>query len=87
MATILTDVSLATHAPSNALTTRWDALDVLRGLTIILMLLNLGPGSWEFNFEQWVSPPAASLLFGICGILFLYAVLLVCHRRRWILKL
>jgi len=50
MATTLTDVSLATRAPSNALTTRWDALDVLRGLTIILMLLNLGPGSWEFNY-------------------------------------
>jgi predicted acyltransferase len=30
--------------------TRWDALDVLRGLTIMLMLLNLSPGSWEFNY-------------------------------------
>lgn len=30
--------------------TRWDALDVLRGLTIMLMLLNLAPGSWEFNY-------------------------------------
>jgi len=30
--------------------TRWDALDVLRGLTIMLMLLNLSPGSWEHNF-------------------------------------
>jgi len=29
---------------------RWDALDVLRGLTIMLMLLNLAPGSWEFNY-------------------------------------
>jgi predicted acyltransferase len=29
---------------------RWDALDVLRGLTIILMLMNLTPGSWEHNF-------------------------------------
>lgn len=29
---------------------RWDALDVLRGLTIMLMLLNLSPGSWEHNF-------------------------------------
>jgi predicted acyltransferase len=29
---------------------RWDALDVLRGLTIMLMLLNLSPGSWEFNY-------------------------------------
>jgi hypothetical protein len=28
---------------------RWDALDVLRGLTIILM--NLMPGSWEFNYS------------------------------------
>jgi predicted acyltransferase len=30
---------------------RWDALDVLRGLTIMLMLLNLAPGSWEFNYS------------------------------------
>src|SRR3954470_1051820 len=29
---------------------RWDALDVLRGVTIIAMLLNLSPGSWEHNF-------------------------------------
>ena len=29
---------------------RWDALDVLRGLTIILMLMNITPGSWEFNY-------------------------------------
>jgi len=29
---------------------RWDALDVLRGLTIILMLMNLTPGSWEHNY-------------------------------------
>ena len=29
---------------------RWDALDVLRGLTILLMLTNLTPGSWETNF-------------------------------------
>jgi predicted acyltransferase len=29
---------------------RWDALDVLRGLTIILMLMNLSPGSWQHNY-------------------------------------
>jgi len=29
---------------------RWDALDVFRGLTIMLMLLNLSPGSWEYNY-------------------------------------
>jgi predicted acyltransferase len=33
---------------------RWDALDVLRGLTIMLMLLNLAPGSWEFNYSWLV---------------------------------
>jgi len=33
--------STSTPAPS----TRWDALDVLRGLTIMLMLLSLAPGS------------------------------------------
>ena len=29
---------------------RWDALDVLRGLTILLMLMNLTPGSWQSNY-------------------------------------
>jgi predicted acyltransferase len=33
------------------MTRRWDALDVLRGLTIILMLLNLSPGSWVYNYS------------------------------------
>ena len=32
------------------MTKRWDALDVLRGLTIILMMLNLSPGSWTHNY-------------------------------------
>jgi predicted acyltransferase len=36
---------------------RWDALDVLRGLTIMLMLLNLAPGSWEHNFGFLVHAP------------------------------
>jgi predicted acyltransferase len=35
-------------------TARWDALDVLRGFTIIAMLLNLNPGSWEFNYAWLV---------------------------------
>jgi predicted acyltransferase len=33
------------------MTKRWDALDVLRGLTIIVMLLNLSPGSWSTNYS------------------------------------
>jgi predicted acyltransferase len=33
---------------------RWDALDVFRGLTIMLMLLNLSPGSWSFNYPWLV---------------------------------
>ncbi|HTU67078.1 MAG TPA: DUF5009 domain-containing protein [Steroidobacteraceae bacterium] len=37
-------------AVSTSHSSRWDALDVLRGLTIMLMLLNLAPGSWEFNY-------------------------------------
>jgi len=37
-----------------AVSSRWDALDVLRGLTIMLMLLNLNPGSWEFNYSWLV---------------------------------
>lgn len=37
---------------------RWDALDVLRGITIIVMLLNMTPGSWSANYSfithvQW----------------------------------
>jgi predicted acyltransferase len=38
-------------------------------------------------FEQWLSPHAASLTFGLCVLCVLFAILLVCHRRRWILKL
>jgi predicted acyltransferase len=38
-------------------------------------------------FEQWVTPNAASLLFGLGGLASLFAILLVCHRKRWILKL
>lgn len=33
-----------------AVYTRWDALDVLRGLTIILMLMNRTPGFWAHNY-------------------------------------
>jgi predicted acyltransferase len=138
---------------------RWDALDVLRGLTIILMLMNLTPGSWDakgdtrgdlmrqlvaaavvvvisywlllyfvpvpgfgaprfdpvgswpsvidravigvqhffpywpvdgqvvFDPEGILSTCAASLLFALCGIGLIILVLLVCHRKRWILKL
>jgi predicted acyltransferase len=33
---------------------RWDALDVLRGLSIIGMLLNLNPGSWEHNYAALI---------------------------------
>src|SRR4030095_12432063 len=50
MSTTLTDISAAPRALPTAMSTRWDALDVLRGLTIILMLLNLGPGSWDKNY-------------------------------------
>lgn len=38
-------------------------------------------------FEQWMSPDWASLTFGLLALLFLLAILLVCHRQRWILKL
>lgn len=30
--------------------TRWQALDILRGLSIIFMLLNLNPGAWEHQY-------------------------------------
>jgi predicted acyltransferase len=38
-------------------------------------------------FGQFLTPNAASLAFGICGILAIFAILIVCHRKRWILKL
>jgi predicted acyltransferase len=41
----------------------------------------------QAGFERWLSPNAASLLFGLCGLALLFAILLVCHRKRWILKL
>jgi len=50
VSTTFTEIPVATRALPAATTPRWDALDVLRGLTIILMLLNLSPGSWEFNY-------------------------------------
>ncbi len=34
---------MQTRSPA-AVASRWDALDVLRGLTIILMLMNISPG-------------------------------------------
>ena len=38
-------------------------------------------------FSALVEPRAASLLFALCGIGVIFLVLLVCHRKRWILKL
>ena len=38
-------------------------------------------------FSTLVEPRAASLLFALCGIGVIFMVLLVCHRKRWILKL
>ena len=38
-------------------------------------------------FARWLEADAASLAFGISGVLVIFALLVVCHRRRWILKL
>jgi predicted acyltransferase len=38
-------------------------------------------------FGQVLEPRAASLLFGLCGLAAIFVVLLVCHRRRWILRI
>jgi predicted acyltransferase len=38
-------------------------------------------------FSEAVDPRAASLLFALCGIGLIFVILLVCHRKRWILKL
>lgn len=44
-------------------------------------------GAGQAWFERWLAPDAASLAFGIGGVVAIYLLLLVCHRRRWILKL
>jgi predicted acyltransferase len=46
--------------------------------------LRNGGQAW---FEQWLSPNLASLMFGLAGLALLFLILLVCHRKRWILKL
>jgi predicted acyltransferase len=38
-------------------------------------------------FSQFMEPRAASLMCGLCGLFVLLLILLVCHRKRWILKL
>jgi predicted acyltransferase len=38
-------------------------------------------------FEYFAAPNTASLLFGLCGLMFIFAILVVCHHKRWILKL
>jgi predicted acyltransferase len=51
-------------------------------------LIDLGlRGAGQAWFERWLTPNAASLAFGVCGVVAIYLLLLVCHRRRWILKL
>ena len=37
-------------ATSNIVPNRWEALDLLRGLSIIGMLLNLTPGAWDKEY-------------------------------------
>ena len=44
-------------------------------------------GAGQAWFEQFAEPRAASLLYGLCGLAFIFAILVVCHRKRWILKL
>jgi predicted acyltransferase len=38
-------------------------------------------------FSRFFEPALASLLLGICSLLVVFAVLLVCYRKRWILRL
>jgi predicted acyltransferase len=55
---------------------------------LIAPLIDLGlRDAGQAWFERWLAPVAASLAFGICGVVAIYALLLVCHHRRWILKL
>jgi len=44
-------------------------------------------GAGQAWFSQFLEPRAASLAFGLCGLLASFIVLFVCHRKRWILKL
>jgi predicted acyltransferase len=37
-------------------------------------------------FERFAGPRTASQMFALCGILVIFAVLVFCHRRRWILN-
>lgn len=55
---------------------------------LIAPLVDLGlRDAGQAWFERFLAPNAASLAFGTCGVVAIYALLLVCHRRRWILKL
>lgn len=44
-------------------------------------------GAGQAWFSQFLEPRAASFMFGVCGLAAIFIVLLVCHRKRWILKL
>ncbi len=54
------------------------------GDATVSLTLRSGGQAW---FEYFMEPRAASLAFGLCGLLFIFAILVVCHRKRWILKL
>jgi predicted acyltransferase len=54
------------------------------GDATVTLSLRGGGQAW---FEYFMEPRAASLAFGLCGLAFIFAVLLVCHRKHWILKL
>jgi predicted acyltransferase len=41
----------------------------------------------QSGFARYLEPQGASLAFGICGLLAIFLVLVVCHHKRWILKL
>jgi predicted acyltransferase len=54
------------------------------GDATVSLSLRSGGQAW---FEYFMEPRAASLAFGLCGLLFIFAILVICHRKRWILKL
>jgi len=41
----------------------------------------------QVSLQEFFSPNSASLIFGVTCLLALLAILIVCHRRRWILRL
>ncbi len=73
---------------------RYLALDLLRGLTIALMIIVNTPGRWAIlkpwiyknGFLSWLTNYNASLLFAICFVLLLWIVGYIMDKRKIYIK-